>query len=46
MFSRFGGEVVDLKRIRMGLLSLDNSLKEGECRLLTNEEIEMLLSKN
>lgn len=36
-------KVLFLKRISIGGLALDESLKEGECREITKEELEMLL---
>lgn len=42
MFERVNCEVTELKRLSMGKLSLDESLKEGEYRELTQEEIQML----
>lgn len=39
MFGKFNIEVIGLKRIRMGGFDLDESLKEGECRYLTADEI-------
>lgn len=42
MVKAVGNEVLYLKRIRMGALSLDEKLKPGEYRELTEEEIEML----
>ena len=42
MFAMLGKEVVYLKRISFGSLKLDESLKKGEYRLLTEEEIELL----
>lgn len=44
MFSTLGNHVVFLKRISMGRLYLDTSLKCGEYRHLTEEELEMLLT--
>lgn len=44
MFEALGKKVVYLKRISMGPLTLDESLKEGEYRELTDEEIEKLLA--
>lgn len=35
--------VLKLKRVEIGLLKLDESLKEGEYRFLTNEEVEMFI---
>lgn len=42
MFGCFGLKVVELKRISMGRLKLDENLPEGSCRLLKTEEIEQL----
>lgn len=42
MFKAVGKEVIYLKRISMGGLKLDESLEKGECRKLTEEEIEIL----
>lgn len=42
MFQAVGKEVVYLKRLSMGGLSLDLSLKPGEYRKLTKEEMEQL----
>lgn len=42
MFEAVGMEVLYLKRIRMGTLSLDGNLKEGEYRELTEEEVKKL----
>ncbi len=42
MFMARGKEVVYLKRLSMGTLTLDPSLKEGEWRELTEEEISRL----
>lgn len=42
MFAALGKPVVYLRRIRMGNLELDERLKPGEYRPLTNEEIERL----
>ena len=39
MFSERGHEVVYLKRLSMGSLTLDETLKEGEYRKLTEEEL-------
>ncbi|MCR5469012.1 MAG: rRNA pseudouridine synthase [Lachnospiraceae bacterium] len=43
MFEAFSRKVVALKRIRIGALALDESLKPGEYRELTDEEIELLM---
>ena len=45
MFSHFSINVVELKRIKMGSLDLDENLKPGECRYLTKEEISALCDK-
>ncbi len=42
MFEAAGKKVVYLKRIQMGGLKLDESLKPGECRELTAEEVKLL----
>jgi len=44
MFEATGKRVKYLRRIQMGNLKLDDSLKPGECRELTDEEIESLKS--
>jgi 16S rRNA pseudouridine516 synthase len=43
MFEAVGKEVIYLKRIAMGSLTLDESLKAGEYRSLTEEELSMLV---
>ena len=42
MFAAVGKEVQYLKRISMGPIDLDDSLHVGECRRLTEEEINLL----
>ena len=42
MFHAVGMEVIYLKRISMGNLVLDESLKKGEYRRLTEKEVEQL----
>lgn len=42
MFLKFGITVLELKRIKMGELELDNSLQEGECRYMTPEELKIV----
>lgn len=42
MLKAVGNEVLYLKRIRMGAVSLDTKLKPGEYRELTEEEVQML----
>jgi 16S rRNA pseudouridine516 synthase len=43
MFAEFGCTVIYLKREKMGGLALDESLAEGECRILETEEIQRIL---
>ena len=38
MFAALGNKVVDLRRVKMGALSLDEALEEGQCREITDEE--------
>lgn len=45
MFQALGNKVIELKRIAMGPLKLDENLKSGEYRALTEKEIEMLSGK-
>jgi 16S rRNA pseudouridine516 synthase len=42
MFKKIGLTVVELERIKMGDLSLDKTLKLGECRYLTSEELKKI----
>ncbi|CDF59469.1 pseudouridine synthase [Thermobrachium celere] len=42
MFEAVGKKVVYLKRIEMGPLKLDDSLELGECRELTDDEVQLL----
>lgn len=44
MVAYCGKEVVDLQRLTMGTLTLDENLKRGEWRRLTKEELEVLLA--
>lgn len=46
MFAAVGCHVDWLKRVKMGDLPLDESLAEGECRLLTPEEKDSILPIN
>ncbi|KQL32560.1 pseudouridine synthase [Psychrobacillus sp. FJAT-21963] len=46
MFESVGKKVVFLKRLSMGQLILDESLKQGDYRELTEEELEGLQQKN
>ncbi len=40
MFASLGNKVLELRRVKMGALPLDEKLPEGECRELTDEEVE------
>lgn len=42
MFKKFGLTVIELKRIKMGGLYLDENLKPGTCRYLTAEELKII----
>ncbi len=42
MFAFCGKEVLKLRRLSIGSLLIDEKLKEGECRLLSNEEVELV----
>lgn len=44
MFKKFGITVVELKRIKMGALFLDDQLKEGESRYILPGELEKIIS--
>ena len=45
MFAALGNKVLYLKRVKMGELSLDESLKEGQCREITPEELKLIKQK-
>ena len=45
MMESVGNKVIYLKRIKMGELSLDENLKLGEIRELTDEEVKLLETK-
>ena len=45
MFGCFGAEVVELKRLGMGGLTLPEDLAEGECREMSEEELALLQEK-
>ncbi len=42
MFAAVGNAVVELKRVKMGELPLDESLAPGECKVLSKEEVELI----
>ena len=46
MFAALGNKVVFLKRVKMGKLSLDESLEEGQCREITAEELRLIQEKD
>lgn len=46
MFAALGNKVLELKRVQMGALRLDEALGEGECRELTAEEVALLTQKD
>lgn len=45
MFASLGSTVVELKRIKIGELCLDEKLKDGEARLITPEELSKITQK-
>lgn len=45
MFAATGNKVVSLHRLKMGQLQLDDSLKPGECREITPEELILITEK-
>ena len=45
MFHAVGTEVLELKRLRIGGLLLDDKLSPGEARELSSEEINQALSR-
>lgn len=45
MFAAAGNGVIELKRTMMGSLKLDDSLNEGECRRITDEELLLIQHK-
>ena len=46
MVKAVGGHVFTLKRVSIGRLTLDPTLPLGECRLLSEQEIALALSRN
>lgn len=42
MFAAVGNAVIELKRVKMGELSLDENLAPGECKILSKEEVELI----
>ena len=46
MFLRFGAEVIELKRIAIGGLPLDNSLQSGEARLISADELKSIVEND
>lgn len=45
MFKKHGLTVLELKRVKMGNLPLDNSLLPGECRYLSQKELDLICSR-
>lgn len=45
MFAALGNKVLELKRIKMGELALDENLPEGQCREITVEELVLIETK-
>lgn len=45
MFASLGNKVLGLRRVRMGKLPLDEALAEGECRELSDIELELIQSR-
>lgn len=46
MFASFGATVIELKRTAIGGLRLDNELEEGCARLLTDEELKIIVEND
>lgn len=45
MFAALGNKVIELRRVQMGNLKLDEALKEGECREITDDELKEITEK-
>lgn len=45
MFAAAGNAVIELKRVKIGDLPLDESLKAGECRILSEKEVDLIREK-
>lgn len=45
MFAALGNRVLELRRVKIGSLSLDEALGEGECREITKEELLLITQK-
>lgn len=46
MFAAAGNGVVELKRVKMGELPLDDTLPEGQCRKLSEAEVALIEKRN
>ncbi len=46
MFASLGNKVLELRRVQMGALPLDENLSEGKCRELTSEELEQIENRS
>lgn len=42
MFAAAGNSVIELKRVKIGELALDENLKAGECRILSDEDVKLI----
>lgn len=45
MFAALGNKVIELKRVKIGNLPLDETLKAGECREITQKELLLITQK-
>lgn len=45
MFAAVGNAVTELKRTKMGSLSLDEKLQPGECKILSEDEVNLIYSE-
>lgn len=45
MFAAAGNAVIELKRVKIGNLPLDESLEAGECRILSEKEVDLIREK-
>ena len=46
MFGAYGLKVLELKRVQMGKLPVDQNLEEGKCRELTAEELRLVSTRD
>lgn len=45
MFAATGNKVLELKRVKMGHLPLDETLQQGQCKQLSQQEVELIKQK-